>query len=70
MSTIDTRHAEKNTLFMLLMAKFTGDIDTYITHAESIMEKEDAEAVRQKFEEWKAQKAAQADESLKHPEGF
>ena len=50
---IDTRHAERSNLFMLLMAKHTGDIDSQIAHAMSSMEKEDIEAVKHQFEEWK-----------------
>jgi len=53
MPTIDTRHAEKNYLFSLYEAQFTGDIKTQISRLEASMEKEDVEQVLQKFEEWK-----------------
>ena len=56
MPTIDTRHAERSNLFMLLMAKHTGDVDTQIAHAMASMEKDDIEAVKKHFEEWKKQK--------------
>jgi hypothetical protein len=53
MPTIDTRHAERNYLFMLLMAKYTGEIDTQIAHLQAQMEPEDVKLVKQEFEEWK-----------------
>jgi len=53
MPTIDTRHSEMSKLFMLLLAKHTGDIDTQIAHTKASMEKEDVLAVLEQFEEWK-----------------
>ena len=62
MPTIDTRHAERSHLFMLFMAKHTGDVDTQIAHAMASMEKDDIEAVTKQFEEWKkVQEAKTAD---------
>jgi hypothetical protein len=53
MPPIDTRHAEKSSLFKLLLAQETGDIATQISHTIAVMEKEDVEAVKAEFEEWK-----------------
>jgi hypothetical protein len=52
MPAIDTRHTERDTLFMLLIAKHTGDIDREISRLRSKMEKEDVRAVTAEFEEW------------------
>ena len=54
MPTIDTRHAERSSLFKFLMAKETGDIDSQIAHMMAVMEPEDIVAVTKQFENWKA----------------
>ncbi|MCL1903790.1 MAG: hypothetical protein FWF94_05180 [Oscillospiraceae bacterium] len=54
MSQIDTRHTEKDKLFSLYMAEaFPETTKSQIAHTEAVMEKEDVEDVRRRFEEWK-----------------
>ncbi|MCL1881727.1 MAG: hypothetical protein FWF76_06070 [Oscillospiraceae bacterium] len=52
----ETRHAEKSSLFKLLLAEYTGDIYTKIAHTKASMEKEDVEDVMNEFEKWKKSK--------------
>jgi hypothetical protein len=50
---IMARHAEKSKLFSLYEVKYGGNVDLQIAHAEASMEKEDVEAVRERFNGWK-----------------
>jgi hypothetical protein len=54
MAQIDTRHAEKDTLFKLLVAKHDPqNLDLQIANTRASMEQEDIENVLREFEEWK-----------------
>ncbi|MCL1880869.1 MAG: hypothetical protein FWF76_01670 [Oscillospiraceae bacterium] len=53
MAQTETHHAEKSSLFKLLLAEYTGDIYTQIAHTKASMEKEDVEDVMNEFEKWK-----------------
>ena len=50
---METRINVKEELFDLYLAKYTGGVDVLIAKSEAKMDKEDIEAVRQRFEEWK-----------------
>ena len=53
MAQTETRHAERGSLFKLLIAKETGDINSQIYAQRATMEKEDVDSVMAEFEEWK-----------------
>ncbi|MCL1880954.1 MAG: hypothetical protein FWF76_02115 [Oscillospiraceae bacterium] len=53
MAQTETRHAEKSSLFKLMMTEYTGDVQTQIAHQRSIMEPEDVEIVEKEFNAWK-----------------
>jgi len=53
MAQTETRHAERSSLFKLLLAQETGDIATQISHTKASMEKEDVDSVMAEFEDWK-----------------
>ncbi|MCL2035771.1 MAG: hypothetical protein FWG83_00065 [Oscillospiraceae bacterium] len=53
MAQVDTRHAEKDKLFSLMLAEFTGDFKSLIASTRAKMEKEDIEDVVQEFERFK-----------------
>jgi len=53
MAQTETRHAERTSLYRLLMADYTGSAKREISEAIASMEKEDVDAVIQEFERWK-----------------
>jgi len=53
MAQIDTRHEERNMLFLTLVAQYNNDFNTLISTLMAKMEASDVEAVKQQFEEWK-----------------
>jgi hypothetical protein len=53
MAQIDTRHDERDILFKMFVAKHNNDFNTLIANMMAKMEKDDVEAVKQQFEEWK-----------------
>ena len=55
MAQIDTRHAEKDKLFALLLAEFTGDFQAQIANTRAKMEKDDIDDVMREFEQFKQQ---------------
>jgi len=53
MATIDTRHEERNVLFLTLVAQYNNDFDTLLSALMAKMEKEDVQTVKEMFEDWK-----------------
>jgi len=53
MAQTETRHAERSKLFSLYEVKYGGSVDLQIAQAEASMEKEDVDAVRERFSRWK-----------------
>jgi hypothetical protein len=54
MAQIDTRHAEKDTLFKLFVAKYDPkNLDLQIANTMATMEDDDVIAVERRFEDWK-----------------
>jgi hypothetical protein len=53
---METRINVKEELFDLYLAKYTGGVDVLIAKSEAKMDKEDIEAVRQRFEAWKKER--------------
>ena len=51
--SLETRHTEKNMLFMLLTAKTLVDIDKVIINLMATMEPEDVELVQKRVAEYK-----------------
>jgi hypothetical protein len=49
---LEKRIIIKEDLFDLYLAKHAGGVDVLIAKAEAKMDKEDIEAVRQRFEDW------------------
>jgi len=54
MAQTETRHAEKSSLYRLLVAEYSGDVRSQIYQAKAQMEQEDIDAVMKTFEEWKS----------------
>jgi hypothetical protein len=54
MPQTETRHAEKSTLFKLMVVKYNGDVEMQIAHQRATMEKEDISDVEREFEAWKS----------------
>jgi len=53
MAQIDTRHDERNLLFQVLIARHYNDFDMLVANIMAKMEKDDVDAVMQRFGEWK-----------------
>ncbi|MCL2054856.1 MAG: hypothetical protein FWG90_10555 [Oscillospiraceae bacterium] len=51
--SLETRHTEKNILFMLLTAETSQDFDKLIKNLMAIMEPEDVELVQKRVAEYK-----------------
>ncbi|MCL2036102.1 MAG: hypothetical protein FWG83_01790 [Oscillospiraceae bacterium] len=49
---METRIEVKEDLFDLYLARVTGGVDVLIAKAEAKMDKEDIEAVKNRFKEW------------------
>ena len=53
MAQTETRHAEKSTLFKLMVVEYNGDVQMQIAHQRATMEKDDINDVEREFEAWK-----------------
>jgi hypothetical protein len=55
MDELEIRHAERDILFKLLVAKHTNNIDFLLANQKAKMEQEDVQLVENQFNIWKNQ---------------